>query len=168
MKLKRLSLCGILTSAALAIFVLEAQLPPLVPIPGVKLGLSNLITLFALFYLSPKEASGILFARILLGCLLLGNPILLLYSASAGFVCLLIEFCLFRLKVSQIWAISALGALAHNFTQLLTASLITQTASVWWYLPFLAFSGILTGLFTGFCVHYLDRKYGKTLRRFFL
>ena len=157
---KRLAVCGILTAAALTIFVLEAQLPPLVPVPGIKPGLANIVTLFALVFLCPRDAFLILLARTLLGAFLVGNPSILLYSLSGGLVCLGAETLLVRLcGQRQIWAVSAAGAAVHNLTQLLTAGLETRTASVLWYLPPLLAAGILTGLFTGLCVWYLNTRH---------
>ena len=167
MKLKRLAQCGVLTAAALTLFVLEAQLPPILPIPGIKPGLSNLITLFGLLYLSPKEAFLILLARILLGGLLTTAPSTLIYSLIGGLFCFGAE--LFLLKgchVSMIWAVSATGAMVHNLGQLLIAALVTGTFSVFWYLPFLLISGIVTGLFTGFCIHLFHKRFGNRIGRF--
>ena len=165
MQTKRLTLCGVLTAAALTIFVLEAQLPPLVPVPGIKPGLANLITLFALVFLSPQDAFLILLARILLGTALVGNPAVLIYSLTGGLACLAAEVLLLRLcGAKQLWAISAAGAMVHNIFQLLAAACITRTLSVFWYLPALLIAGLLTGLFTGLCIWYLNRRRGEQLR----
>lgn len=167
MHTKRLVTDGILTAVALTIFVLEAQLPLPVPIPGIKLGLSNIVTLFALVFLSGKDAAGILLARILLGAFLTGNPATLLYSLLGGLSCLAAEVLLLRLgSVQFIWGISAIGALVHNTAQLAAAALVTRTASVFWYLPFLWIAGILTGLFTGLCIWYLAAHCQNQIRRF--
>lgn len=159
MQSKRIARCGALTAAALAIFVLEAQIPPLVPVPGVKLGLANLVTLFALATLSGREALLILLARILLGGFLVGNPASLLYSLAGGLGCLGLEWILLRLGGRGcIWGVSAAGAAAHNLLQLAMAALVTRTAAVFWYLPPLILAGLLTGLFTGLCVGFLLRR----------
>ena len=67
LKTKKLTLMALLTAIALTIFMIEAQIPPIVPLPGVKLGLSNIVTVFAVFALGPGEAAGILFCRVFLG-----------------------------------------------------------------------------------------------------
>ena len=167
MKLKRLTLCGVLTAVSLTIFVLEAQLPPLLPVPGVKLGLANLITLFALLYLSPKETCLILLARILLGTVFTASPATLLYSLTGGFFCLGAELILIKFwHIQEIWAISTVGAMVHNLGQLIAAALVTQTLSIFWYLPILLIFGILTGLFTGFCIHLYHRRFGNRMKQF--
>ena len=80
MRVKRLTRCALLTAIALAIFVLEAQIPIPFPVPGMKLGLSNIITLFALFSFGWKDALAIVVIRILLGNLASGQVMALLYS----------------------------------------------------------------------------------------
>ncbi len=163
---KRLALNSVLVAIALSIFVLELQLPAFVPIPGVKLGLANMITLFALLFLTPRDAMLILLARILLSAFVTGSPSTLLYSLGGGLGCLLAECILLRLCDSQqIWAISGVGAICHNLLQLVCAAMITKTLGVFWYLPVLLLTGTLTGLFNGFCIHFLNLRYGKKLRQ---
>lgn len=167
MKTKHLTLCGVLCTVSLTIFVLEAQLPQLLPIPGIKLGLANIVTLFALLYLTPQESVWILTARILLGALITGNPATLLYALTGGLGCLCLEQALLRRgKHIPIWAISAFGATGHNLIQLAVAALITKTPEVFYYLPFLLMAGIVTGLFTGFCIYTFDRHFGKKIKQF--
>ena len=84
MRVKRLTRCALLTAIALAIFVLEAQIPIPFPVPGMKLGLSNIITLFALFSFGWKDALAIVVIRILLGNLASGQVMALLYSLGGG------------------------------------------------------------------------------------
>ncbi len=168
MSVKRLTINALLTAMALGIFVLEATLPPLTPIPGIKLGLANLITLFALVFLSGKDALIILLARILLGALFAGNPSVLLYSLPGGLMSLLMEFLLLRKNPVQfLWGVSAIGALVHNTMQVLIAILITRTPIILSYLPVLWISGIITGVFTGLCIRYLHDRLGNRLRKLF-
>ncbi len=164
MRYQRLTRSAVLTALALIIFIVEAQLPPLVPIPGVKLGLSNTVTLFALLYLTPKEVLWILVARILLGGLVVGNPSILLYSLTGGLGCLGAELLLRRM--APIWAISIVGAMTHNLVQTVVACWVTKTPMVFSYLPILLISGMVTGLFTGLCIYFLDRFGRKTIARF--
>ena len=101
LRTKRIALCALLTAIALTIFVLEAQIPPLVPLPGVKLGLSNIVTLFALCALGPKESGAILLVRIVLGNLVTGQVSAILYSLAGGVVSLLAM--LFALRCPTPW-----------------------------------------------------------------
>ena len=84
MKVRKLTLMGLLCAIALTIFMVEAQIPAPVPLPGVKLGLSNIITVFAVFVLGPREGAIILFARIFLGAVFAGNFSTILYSGAGG------------------------------------------------------------------------------------
>ena len=155
-KTKRLTLCALLCAAALTIFIIESQLPVLVPIPGIKLGLANIITLFALVFLSPREAFLILIGRILLGAIFAGQPSTLIYSLSGGLICLICETFIYKKLGSKfIVEISIIGAMLHNTVQVLCAALVMGTFSVFIYLPPLIIAAIITGAFCGFCVKFL-------------
>lgn len=141
-----------LTGVALIIFTIEVNLPSLSPIPGIKLGLSNIITVYAIFALGPADAAMILGARILLGALIAGNMSALMYSAAGGLLCYLTMLGLRHiLTEKQVWVASVIGAAAHNLGQILVAVAVTQTTGLFAYLPILAISGMLAGLFTGLC-----------------
>ena len=166
MSIKRLTINGLLTAIALGIFVLEAQLPPLTPIPGIKLGLSNIVTLFALVFLSRKDAFAILLTRVLLGAIFAGNPSVLFYSLAGGLGSLIVESLILKKNSATfLWGISAIGALTHNTIQVGVAILFTKTSAILFYLPILWISGIITGLFTGFCIYYLQKKCGLRLQK---
>ena len=154
--LRQITRMAVLTAVALAIFIAEAQLPPLVPIvPGIKLGLANIITVYALFALGPGQAGMILLARVLLGSLFAGG-MTLFYSLGGGVCCYLVMLAVHRLLTRrQIWVCSVLGAMAHNAGQIAVAVTLTRTPAVAAYLPVLLVSGILTGLFTGLCAQFL-------------
>ena len=161
-KTKKLCLMALLTAVSLTIFVLEAQIPLSVPVPGIKLGLSNIITLTAMLILGRREAGAILMVRILLGSAFTGGPAALLYSAAGG-LCAYAVMCLtVRLfSESQLWIVSALSGIAHNAGQLLACALIVKTPGVFAYAPILAVSGIVTGAFTGVAAGYLVRAIKK-------
>ena len=84
MKVRKLTTMALLCAIALTIHMVEHQIPPFVPLPGVKLGLANIVTVFAVFALGPKEAAMILAGRIFLGSVFAGNFSSILYSASGG------------------------------------------------------------------------------------
>ena len=156
MKTKRITKAALLTACALILFTVEAQLPSPVPIPGIKLGLANIITVYAMFALGPADTLGILLARVFLGSVFSGQMSTLLYSLSGGLLCYLAMLGLRRiLTEKQIWVCGVIGGVCHNIGQLLTAIAVFQSASVLIYLPLLMLSGILTGLFTGLCAQLL-------------
>ena len=122
---KRLCETALLAAVGLGIFVLEAQLPPLTAVPGIKPGLANCVTLAALYLLGCREAAGVLAVRILLGAVYTGSPVSLLYSAAGGLACYLVMAPLSRVfPARQLWIVSVFGALAHNAGQLAAAAVL--------------------------------------------
>ncbi len=155
MSIRKLTTLALFTTLALIIFTVEHALPPLVPIPGIKPGLANIITLVVLQLYPPKDAFLVLTTRILLATLLFGQAMSLLYSLAGGFCCFVVMILFNRLLQKQfLFLTSILGAVFHNLGQLLVAYLLTSVPGVLVYLPFLLLSGILTGLFTGFCAQF--------------
>lgn len=156
MNTRRLTELALMTTIALIIFIIELQIPNLVPIPGVKLGLANIVTIYAVYRYRPFEAAMILISWILLGAFFGGRVIALIYSLAGGSLC----FCgMLGLKhilpQRYIWICSILGAVLHNIGQILAAILITQTPALLMYLPILMTSGCIAGLFTGLCAQQL-------------
>ena len=158
-KTKKLTLMALLTAIALTIFMVEAQIPPVVPLPGVKLGLANIVTVFAVFALGPGEAAAILFCRIFLGAVFAGNFSSIFYSAAGGTLAILVTILLRRLLThKQLWVAGALGAVAHSVGQVGMSILITGTPGIIVYLPPLIAISIVTGCFTGLCAQFLVNR----------
>ncbi len=158
-KTQKLALISVLSAIALGIFVLEAQLPSLVPVPGVKLGLANIITLTAMALLGRKEAGAVLAVRILLGSLFAGSPSTLFFSAMGGVLAYLVMCLLISVFPGKyLWVVSVCAAVAHNIGQLAACVLVVKTPGILAYAPILCISGIITGLFTGFAAVYLLRS----------
>ena len=156
MKTKKLTVMAMLTAIALTIFMVEAQIPALVPVPGVKLGLSNIVTVFAVFALGPGEAALILAARIFMGAVFAGNFSTVFYSAAGGLCAIAVTIGLRKILTrSQLWVAGALGAVAHSVGQMAMAVLITGTPGLLAYLPVMIVCSIITGLFTGLCAQLL-------------
>ncbi len=153
---QKLTTLGLLTALALAIYGLEAALPAPVPIPGFRLGLSNIITLAVLRKYGLRDSAMVLLARVLLGALLFGQILSLLYSAVGGFLCLLAEAGLEQLlRKRYLYLTGSAGGMIHNLGQLLVAVCLTGSAAPLVYLPYLIPAGIFTGLFVGLCSHFL-------------
>ena len=160
--LKKLTTMAMLTAVALILFTVEAQIPTLVPIPGIKLGLANIITVYAIFALGPLEALGILLVRVFLGSVFSGAMVTLLYSLAGGLLCWLAMLLPRKiLTKQQIWVCGVIGAVCHNLGQTMIAILLFQSLTVAVYLPLLMLSGIITGLFTGLCAQLLVNRLGK-------
>lgn len=161
-KLKKLTFLAVVTAVSLVMFLIEALIPSPVPLPGVKLGLSNIVTTCLLFLLGWREALAVLLLRVFLGSLLTGQLGALVYSLSGGLLSL---FCLILLRRAlmphSLWIAGVIGGAMHNVGQILAAILLTQTPSVIVYLPLLLCCGMLAGLFTGLCAQFLLQRLKK-------
>ena len=148
---KRLVLIALLTSLALALQLIERSITIPILVPGVKLGLANVISLLAILLLGLKDAFLIVILRCLLGALFGGNPISFLFSITGGILSTLFMGLLWKkfFKYISIINISLVGAVCHNIGQLLIASIIVKDLRIYVYLPVLLVSGLITGYITG-------------------
>ena len=156
MTTKHLARLALLTTVALILFTVEAQLPPLIPIPGVKLGLANIVTVYAVFRYGSRDALMILLVRVFLGSVFAGAMMAFLFSLCGGLLCWLTMIPLRRILTErQIWVCGVIGAVFHNIGQMIVCLAIYRTPAVLVYLPVLMLSGIVTGLFTGLTAQFL-------------
>lgn len=158
----RLTRDALLCAIALTIFMVEAQLPAPIPVPGVKLGLANIVTVYAMFVLGPADTLMILLGRVFMGAVLSGQLLILLYSLGGGLLCYAAMLILRKMfSAEYIWLCSPLSALCHNFGQVLVACAVARSLSVLAYLPYLILSGTAAGLFTGICAQLLVKRLEK-------
>ena len=141
---RRLALSAVLTALALGLSYAERAIPLglVIPLPGIKLGLANVVTLFALC------ALGILLARCFLGSLFAGSLSGLIFSLSGGILSLFVMLLMKKTGLS-VYGISVCGAAAHNVGQILAAMGVMKTAAVVSYLPLLLLVSVPAGLITG-------------------
>ena len=158
---KRIALDAMLAAMALLLFIVEAQLPPLTTIPGIKSGLANVVTLFAVYYCGRRDAASVLFVRVCLGAVFAGNATTFLYSAAGAALCLVITCLVCRPLHRTVWVAGVLGAIAHNVGQLIMAAVLLRSAAVFWYLPYLMIAAVISGAFTGLCVQFLLRRLNR-------
>ena len=158
-----LALCAVLTALALALSYLEALFPTafLLPLPGIKLGLANIVTVFALYYLGSGAAFTILLARCLLGSLFAGNVAALLFSMMGGILAMAIMILLHRSRRLSIYGVSIAGAAGHNIGQVAAAVLTLGSTAPLAYLPVLLIVSLFTGALTGFMAALLFRAMAK-------
>lgn len=161
---KQLTLCGVLTTLALALSVAENQLPltMAIPIPGIKLGLANIVTVFALYALGPAQAVLILLARCTLGALFAGNMNALLFSLMGGLAAMGVMILLSRVGALSVYGVSVGGAAAHNCGQVAAAVLTLGNTAPLYYLPVLLGVSLFTGAFTGLVAACLFRALDRT------
>ncbi len=159
---RQLTRLALLTTVALIIFVVELQIPDIVPIPGVKLGLANIITVYAVYHYRAGSVLMLLLVRIFLGSLYSGNLGALPFSLSGGLLCLAGMVMMKRfIDEKHIWIASVFSAVLHNIGQTAAAVTVMRTTAVIYYLPFLIFTGCIAGAFTGMTAQLLIMKMRK-------
>ncbi len=161
---KQLALCAVLSALALALSYLESFFPLalLVPLPGVKLGLANIVMLYALCTLGFSSAMCVLLARCALGALFAGNASALLFSLLGGVAALLMMALLRRAGRLSIFGISIAGAAAHNCGQVCAAMLTLGSDAPLYYLPLLLLVSLFTGALSGSVTALLLRAMAHT------
>ena len=158
-KVKRLTELAVLTAVSLIIFVIELQIPNPFPIPGIKLGLANIITVYAVYHYKAHEVAAVVAVRLILGAVFSGNFTALIYSAAGAAVCLLGMLILKRfIDEKHLWLSSVFGALLHNTGQMIAALIVMRTPQLLLYYPFLLVSGCLSGAFTGLCAQIVTSR----------
>lgn len=148
---KRIALCGVLMSLALALSYMERFIPlqMLVPLPGVKLGLANIVTLIALYRLGAREAFAILIPRCILGAVFGGGVTGLMFSLTGGIFAMAVMALAKRAPIFSVYGVSILGAAAHNVGQIGIAMLLMNSVYVGAYLPYLLIVALFTGSASG-------------------
>lgn len=159
---KRLVLNSLLVAVSLIIFIIEGLIPPLAPIPGIKIGLANIITLFAIYRVGNRDAFMILMVRIFIASMFAGQMMMLFYSLAGGIFCWVAMVAAKKwLDDSKLWATSVIGAVFHNLGQIIVAVIVMQTKEIFFYFPFLLVSGMIAGAFTGLCCRLLVKHFDK-------
>ena len=160
----KLTELALLTASALILYVVELQLPVLVPIPGAKLGLANIVTVYAVYRYRPGEVLLVVLVRIFLGSLFGGSMMTFLYSLAGSLLCLAGMLFLCHLVSGRaIWLASVLGAVLHNVGQMLVAVLIAGKGMLF-YLPCLMTAGCVAGAFTGLCAQLVLKRLEKIVK----
>lgn len=149
---RRVTNLALLVSIGLVLSIIESTFPPLLPLPGAKLGLANIATVIALYLFGPSMALEVTVVRTILGGLLRGSVVGLFLSFSAGMASTLVMIALYLLadRYVSVIGVSVVGAAAHNVTQLAAAYLLVGHAALFYYTPYLVLLSVPTGLFVGF------------------
>lgn len=161
----RVAYFGVFTALALIFSYVESLIPFQIGIPGVKLGLANLIIVIALYKMSLREAYLLSVTRVVLAGFIFGNLFSILYSLAGALLSLTVMALLKRNGAFSILGVSIGGGVMHNVGQLIVAMFVVQTFSVSYYIPVLLVAGLLTGLFIGIAADaMLMRLRGITLK----
>ena len=143
------SLCGVFIALAMILSYLENLIPINVVVPGVKLGLANLVTIVSLFKLGLKPTIVISIGRIVLSGVLFGNVTVIIYSLAGAFLSILVMYIVKKIKIFTVTGVSICGAVAHNLGQIIVAALILENANIMYYMLVLAVIGALAGTAIG-------------------
>ena len=161
MKSNKLAYLGVFTSLALILAFVESQIPPLMAIPGVKLGIPNIAILFILYKVGWKEAALVNLVRVFIVGLLFGSLVSIMYSFAGAFLSL---FGMILLKKSNWFScvtVSVIGGILHNVGQIIMACLVTVTSELMYYLPVLIISGTVAGILIGIVAGILLKRMEK-------
>ena len=158
----RVAHCGVLVALALIFSYVEALIPISVGVPGVKIGLANLVVLFGLTFLKPGEVLAVSVARIFLAGFLFGSGISILYSLCGGLLSFLVMYLLTRAKGFSMTGVSIAGGVSHNIGQILCAAFIIRSAKLLWYLPVLIAAGVAAGFLMGLLFTLIRRALPET------
>ena len=140
---------ALLVALAMVLSWLESMVPLSLVVPGVKLGLANLVVIFALYRLGPRQAAVISLVRVLLVTLTFGNAFGLAYSLAGAALSLAVMLLLKRSGKFSLLGVSIAGGVCHNIGQILVAMAVLGTAELIWYLPALLIAGTVAGVCIG-------------------
>lgn len=154
----RVAYFGVFTALALIFSYVESLIPIHFGIPGVKLGLANLIIVVALYRMRAKEVYLLSVARVVLSGFLFGNLFAILYSLAGGLLSVTAMLAFQRTERFSIYGVSMAGGVFHNVAQLLMAVAVVESVTIAGYLPVLLIAGLLTGLFIGIIAHEMQKR----------
>ena len=162
-KTKRLALYGMCIALAMILSYVESLFPIYGAVPGMKLGLTNLVVVFALYYMNGKSAFLINVVRILLVAATFGNTVSLWYSLAGGMLSFVVMLLLKHIKGFHITTVSVAGSVSHNAGQLLVAMWLLGTRQLAWYFGVLCISGVVSGMVIGILSGIVLEKLPKNL-----
>ncbi len=155
---KRLTALAALIATAMILSFIESQIPPIVPLPGVKLGLANIAVIFTLYKLGIWQSASVSLIRVILSALLFGNSLALIYSFAGAVFSLIFMIFLKNVVKMHTVGVSVAGAVMHNAAQIAVASIVMETAVIIYYLPWLIISGTLAGIVIGIIGYQLIKR----------
>ena len=161
---RKLAFLGLCTAVSMILAYVEVLLPPIFSaVPGIKIGLANIVVLFILYRYRVLDAALVSAVRIFAVTLLFGNPVMLAYSAAGAVLSITVMAILKKIDILSAVGVSVAGAVFHNIGQILVAGFVLGT-SVFYYLPILLISGCITGFLTGYICN-VTMKHLKRLKK---
>ncbi len=146
---KRTAYLGLFVALAFILSYIEAIIPFSMGVPGIKLGLANIVVVIVLYAFGTKEAFLISLVRIVLVAFTFSNTFTMIYSLSGGFLSWAVMNILMKIDKFSIVGVSVVGGVSHNIGQLIVAAILVQTSSLIYYLPILIIGGVIAGIIIG-------------------
>ena len=157
----RVAYFGVFTALALIFSYVETLIPINFGIPGIKLGLANLIIIIALYKMSVKEAYALSVVRVVLAGFIFGNLFSIIYSLAGGLLSLTVMTILKKTDKFSLFGISMAGGVFHNVGQLIVAILVMENLNIAYYMPVLLISGLITGFMIGLVAGEMLKRLSK-------
>lgn len=146
---RKIAYLGLFSGAAILLGYVESLIPIFAAVPGMKLGLANLAILLVLYQYGLREAVAVQVVRILVIGFLFGNLFSIVFSMAGGMLSLLVMWILKRIGGFSMIGVSVAGGLAHNIGQICMAAMVVENFQIFYYLPILMVSGVITGVLIG-------------------
>ena len=164
METRKIARMGLLVALSMILSYVESLIPAFVAVPGVKVGLANIVVIFALYTLGPIEALIVSLLRVILSSFLFGSVLSLLYSLSGALLSLSGMILMKKLKIFSTTVVSVTGGVLHNVGQILVACLVLETDVLLYYLPVLRLSGTITGAVIGIIASLVIKRLENNIR----
>ena len=164
METRKIARMGLLVALSMILSYVESLIPAFVAVPVVKVGLANIVVIFALYTLGPIEALTVSLLRVILSSFLFGSVLSLLYSLSGALLSLGGMILMKKVKIFSTTAVSVTGGVLHNVGQILVACLVLETDVLLYYLPVLILSGTITGAVIGIIASLVIKRLENNIR----
>jgi heptaprenyl diphosphate synthase len=161
MKTKKVAFLGMCIALSMILSFVESQIPPLTAVPGVKMGLPNIVMVFMLYKVGAKDTAIVSILRVILVGILFGTPLSMIYSLAGAALSLIGMILLKKTNWFSPITVSIVGGIAHNIGQIIAACFWTNTAEVAFYLPVLLISGTIAGAVIGLIAGMLVKRLEK-------
>lgn len=161
MKTKRVAFLSMCIALSMILSFVESQIPPLMAVPGVKVGLPNLVMVFMLYKIGWKETAIVSILRVILVGILFGTPLSMIYSLVGATLSLIGMILLKKTGLFAPVTVSVVGGILHNVGQIATACFVMDTAEIAYYLPVLLISGTAAGIIIGFVAALILKRLDK-------
>lgn len=161
MKTKRVAFLGMCIALSMILSYFESLIPPLVAVPGIKVGLPNLVMVFMLYKIGWKETAIVSILRVILVGILFGTPLSMIYSLVGATLSLIGMILLKKTNLFAPVTVSVVGGILHNIGQIATACFVMDTAQIAYYLPVLLISGTVAGIIIGYVAALILKRLEK-------